>query len=145
MAEADIEVKPEWLQYGRFTQTSGYEMARQALCGGLRPTALFGVNNFIALGALRALKEAGVRVPEDMSLVAFDDFASEFVVEPFLTVVDQPAREMGKRATELLLARLSGSGPEGYREIVLPTQVIVRRSSAPPSGDGPLPKGEMRR
>jgi LacI family transcriptional regulator len=137
MAEAGIEVKPDWICHGKFTQGSGYEMARQALCSEQRPTALFGVNNFIALGALRALREAGVRVPEDVSLVAFDDFASEFVVEPFLTVVDQPAREMGRQATELLLARLAGSGPDPYQEVVLPTRVIVRRSSAPPSGDRP--------
>jgi LacI family transcriptional regulator len=143
MEEACVEVKPEWLRFGRFTQASGYEMAQKLLCSELHPTAMLGVNNFIALGALRALKEAGMRVPEDMSLVAFDDFASEFVAQPFLTVADQPAYEMGRRATELLLARLSGDGPDLYQEIVLPTRVIVRRSSAPPPEDGPLLKGGM--
>jgi LacI family transcriptional regulator len=141
MAEAGIEVEPEWLRFGRFTQASGYEMAQQLVRSESRPTAMFGVNNFIALGALRALKEAGIRVPEDVSLVAFDDFASEFVVEPFLTVADQPAYEMGRRAAELLLARLSEDGPDSYQEVVLPTRVIVRRSSAPPSGEKPLSRG----
>jgi LacI family transcriptional regulator len=141
MAEAGIEVEPDWLRFGRFTQASGYEMAQQLVRSEPRPTAMFGVNNFIALGALRALKEAGIRVPEDVSLVAFDDFASEFVVEPFLTVADQPAYEMGRRAAELLLTRLSGDGPDSYQKVVLPTRVIVRRSSALPSGEEPLSRG----
>jgi LacI family transcriptional regulator len=133
MAEAGIGVLSEWVRYGEFTQASGYEMARQLLHLTPRPTALFGVNNFIALGALRAAKDAGLRVPEDLSLVAFDDFASEFVVEPFLTVVDQPAAEMGKQAAELLLVRMKADPPEAYQEIVLPANVIVRKSTAAPS------------
>lgn len=133
MGNAGIDVLPEWVCHGEFTQASGYEMARQLLHLDPRPTALFGVNNFIALGALRAAKDAGLRVPEDLSLVAFDDFASEFVVEPFLTVIDQPAAEMGKRATELLLTRIKAEPTEAYQEIVLPTKVIVRNSTAAPS------------
>jgi LacI family transcriptional regulator len=138
MASAGIDVRPEWVRYGAFTQESGYEMAQQMLALQPRPTALFGVNNFIALGALRAARDGRLRVPEDLSLVAFDDFASEFVVEPFLTVVDQPAAEMGKRAAELLLARMAEkedpcTGERGYKEIVLPTRVIVRKSSAAPN------------
>ena len=87
-------------------------------------------------------------MPEDLSLVAFDDFASEFVVEPFLTVVDQPAAEMGKRAAELLLARMAEDDDDrayesdhGYEEIVLPTRVIVRKSSAAPSQLSECEKG----
>jgi LacI family transcriptional regulator len=134
MAGAGIDVLPGWVCYGEFTRVSGYEMAQQALNLEPRPTALFGVNNFIALGALRAAKDAGLRVPEEISLVAFDDFASEFVVDPFLTVVAQPVAEMGRRATELLLARMKVDRPdqEDYQEIVLPTEVIVRKSSAAP-------------
>ena len=133
MLRAGIGVVPEWVCHGEFTRASGYEMARHLLQLNPRPTALFGVNNFIALGALRAAKDAGLRVPRDLSLVAFDDFASEFVVEPFLTVVDQPAAEMGQRATELLLTRMKQDPPETYQEIVLPTKVIVRNSTAAPS------------
>jgi len=69
-------------------------------------------------------------------VVAFDDLTSGLVIEPFLTVVDQPAYEMGRRATELLLARLSGSATNGYQEIVLPTQLAVRRSSSPCGSSG---------
>lgn len=132
MVKAGIDVVPEWVRYGEFTQASGYDTAQQLLRLDPRPTALFGVNNFIALGALRAARDARLRVPEDLSLVAFDDFASEYVVEPFLTVVEQPAAEMGRRATELLLARMRKDSPPEYQEIVLPTRVIVRKSTAAP-------------
>jgi LacI family transcriptional regulator len=131
LAEAGLPVRADWVRYGTFSQESGYEMAQQVLATVPRPTALFAASNFVAIGALRALRESNVRVPEDVSVVAFDDLTSGLVIEPFLTVVDQPAYEMGQRATELLLARLSGPATDGYQEIVLPTQLTVRRSSAP--------------
>jgi LacI family transcriptional regulator len=94
-----------------------------------RPTALFAVNNFIAIGALRALRDADLRIPEDMALVGFDDLPLALVVEPFLTVAAQPAYEMGARATDLLLTRIRGDGAEAPIEVILPTELIVRRSS----------------
>jgi LacI family transcriptional regulator len=136
LIEAGLEVWADWVRYGEFNQESGYEMAQQVLATLPRPTALFAANNFIAIGALRALRQAGLRVPEDLSVVAFDDLTSGLVIEPFLTVADQPAYEMGRQATELLLARLSGSATNGYREIVLPTQLAVRRSSSPCESSG---------
>jgi DNA-binding LacI/PurR family transcriptional regulator len=84
------------------------------------------------LGALRALHDAGLQTPADMALVAFDDLPMTLVVDPFLTVAAQPSYEMGQRATELLLARLSGETSIAYQEVILPTQIIVRRSSGPP-------------
>ena len=106
-------------------------MAGQALADARRPTALFAANNFIAIGAMRALRDAGQRVPEDVALVGFDDLPPALVIDPFLTVVAQPAYKMGQLATELLLARLSERSAEAYQEVVLPTEVIVRRSSGP--------------
>ena len=133
LAEAGLEVRADWVCYGQFSIESGYEMTQQVLTARPCPTALFAVNNFIAIGALRALRDAGLRVPEDMSVVAFDDLISELVIEPFLTVADQPAYEMGQRAAELLLARLSEPSANGYEEVVLPTEITVRASSGPPA------------
>jgi len=79
---------------------------------------------------MRALRDAGLRVPEDMSVVAFDDLPAAITIDPFFTVAAQPAYEMGRKATELLLSRLENDGPEGYQEIVLPVEIIVRKSSA---------------
>jgi LacI family transcriptional regulator len=132
LEEAGLAIRADWVRYGKFSQESGYEMTQQVLATLPRPTALFAVNNFIAVGALRALRNAELSVPEDMALVSFDDLTSELVVEPFLTVADQPAYEMGQRATELLLTRLSESALDGYQEIVLPTKIVVRKSSGLP-------------
>ena len=132
LQELGLEAQAELICYGEYTQESGYQMAQKVLSLIPRPTALFAANNFIAIGALRALREAGVHVPEDMALVSFDDIPPAFVIEPFLTVAAQPAYEMGRRATELLLARLSGQAPPECQEIVLPTEIIVRRSSGSP-------------
>jgi LacI family transcriptional regulator len=131
LAEAGIEINPDWIRYGHFSQDSGHKMTHELYTGKPVPTALFAVNNFIAIGAMRALRELGLRVAEDVSVVSFDDLTSDLVIEPFLTVADQPAYEMGRQATELLLARLSESTPAEYREIVLPSEIIVRQSSGP--------------
>jgi LacI family transcriptional regulator len=120
MAEAG-DPEAEWLvRHGAFTQDSGYEMVKQALTAATRPTALFAANNFIGIGALKALLDLGLRVPEDISLVAFDDLPPALVTFPFFTVAAQPAYEMGKKATELLLSRLAGEATEPYQEIILP-------------------------
>jgi LacI family transcriptional regulator len=119
---------------GEFNQGSGYEMAEKALALSPRPTALFAANNFIAIGALKALRAAKLRVPDDISIVAFDDLPDTMLVEPILTVAAQPAYEMGHRAAQLLLARLNNDAQPECQEIVLPTKIIVRQSSAAPSG-----------
>jgi LacI family transcriptional regulator len=129
LKEAGLDVDPALVYYGQFSLESGYTMTQRVLAATPRPSGLFAGNNFIAIGALRALRDAGLQVPEDLALVGFDDLPADLVVDPFLTVVAQPAYEMGRRATELLLARLSGEAPEAYQEIVLPTELIVRQSS----------------
>jgi LacI family transcriptional regulator len=131
LMESGLEVNNAFICYGEFTQASGYEMTRQVLSIAPRPTAIFAGNNFIALGALRALREANLRVPEEMALVTFDDLPLTLVVDPFLTVVAQPSYEMGQQATELLLARLTGEIFKEYQELILSTKLIVRRSSGP--------------
>jgi LacI family transcriptional regulator len=119
--------------YGEYTAASGRQMAQEALARTPRPTALFAANNFIAVGALRAIRAAGLRVPEDISVVAFDDFPDAILIEPFLTVVTQPAYDIGRQATALLINRLSGQAEAAPQEIILPTQLIVRRSSSAPA------------
>ncbi len=132
LAEARLSSCTELVYHGEYTITSGYQMALQALLVTPRPTALFTANNFITSGAVRAVREAGLRVPGDISIVSFDDLPMASDIGPFLTVAAQPAYEMGRRATELLLTRLSGEGPAEPQEIVLPTEIIIRESSAPP-------------
>jgi len=134
MAEAGIAERLHLVYYGAFTQSSGYEMAQQVLNVNPRPTAMFAANNLIAIGALKAVQDAGLRVPEDIAMVGFDDLPANLLISPFFTVAVQPAYEMGQTATRLLLARLAGDAPEHCQEVILPTELIVRQSSGLPRG-----------
>lgn len=135
LAEVGIEHDDRLVLYEGFGVEAGYRMACQILDLHPRPTALFAANNFIAFGAIRALREQGVPIPEAMSLVAFDDLPSDWLIDPFLTVVDQRAYEMGERGAELILERVAGGGRPARQSIILPVDFIVRRSSAPPPSD----------
>ena len=132
-AQVEFGLDPDESQviYGNFTTEAGYQMAHRALAAYPRPTGLVAANNFIAIGAMRAARETGIRIPEDASLVTFDDLPDSIVAEKFLTVVEQPAYQMGHRATTMLLARLSGKGPATAQEVVFTTQLMIRGSSAP--------------
>jgi LacI family transcriptional regulator len=127
--EAGISHPERLVLRGRYTQASGEEMTRRALEHAPRPTALFAANNFIAIGALRALQAQGLRVPQDIALVGFDDLPPALVTFPFLTVAVQPAYEMGRKAALLLLQRLNGEAPAEPQEILLPVELLVRQSS----------------
>jgi LacI family transcriptional regulator len=122
--------------YGTYTLTSGYEMAKRVLSLSPQATALFAANNFIAIGALKALRDSGLKVPGDISVVAFDDLPQTWIVEPFLTVAAQPPYEMGCKATQLLLNRIRGEAPSECQEILLPIELIVRHSNGPVMGSG---------
>jgi LacI family transcriptional regulator len=117
--------------HGQFSAESGREGVARALELIPRPTALFALNNFVTIGALQALNERGVRVPEEIVLVGFDDLPPAMVGQPFLTVVSQPAYEMGRRAVDLLLAQLT-MPDQAPQEIVLPSELVIRRSSGAP-------------
>jgi len=121
----------EQVYYAAFNQESGYEFTKQAMMHSLKPTAIFGANNFIAIGIIKALRDSKVEVPGDVSVVAFDDFPETMLVAPFLTFVEQPAYEMGLMATELLLKRISGELTGGYQRLILPTEIIERGSTGP--------------
>jgi LacI family transcriptional regulator len=129
LIEASLGISDELIFYGNFTQQSGYEMVQKALAVQPHPTAIFAANNFITMGAFKAVRDAGLKVPEDIALVGFDDLPLELIIDPFFTVAAQPAYEMGKQATELILARVSGRVPPACQEIILSTEIIVRRSS----------------
>ena len=118
--------------WGEFSQETGYEFTRVILQSKPRPTAIFATNNFIAIGVMRALGDEKLRVPEDMSVVAFDDLPAAITIDPFFTVASQQAYEMGKKATELLIARLADEAPKEPQEIILPVDIIIRRSSSSP-------------
>ena len=139
LSEHGLELPEALLHYGSFNygrnnQADGHRMALDMLAApGPRPTAVFCANNFIAFGAIRALREAGLRVPDDMSVVAFDDLPEEWVSDPFLTVARQPAYDIGHRAAALLMDHITGLQPASGASVILPFELVLRRSSAAPS------------
>lgn len=93
-----------------------------------RPSAVFTVNNLVALGAIEAVRAAGLDVPRDVALVCFDDIEYASRLYPFLTAMEQPAQMFGTLGTQLLLDRIEGRGPERRQEVVLPGEFIIRKS-----------------
>ncbi|MGA3056927.1 MAG: LacI family DNA-binding transcriptional regulator [Candidatus Limnocylindrales bacterium] len=142
MLEAGIDPTTQQILFGQYTEASGYEMTGRLLAAPTRPTAIFAGNNFIAFGAIQALRESGLEIPDDMSIVVFDDLPQGWIM-PFLTVIAQPAYEIGRLAAEMMLERLASEEPIEPRTIVLPSSLIVRRSSAPPRSTSaqPAPAG----
>jgi DNA-binding LacI/PurR family transcriptional regulator len=118
--------------FGPYTVAGGVALAEQVLALDPHPTAIFAANNFLAAGALHTAHQHGLHVPGDISLVSFDDLPIEYMAEPFLTVVKQPAYELGATAARLLLARLAEANGRPCQEIVLPTELVIRSSTAAP-------------
>lgn len=95
------------------------------------PTAVFAYNDVNAIGPLRAIANAGLRVPQDISIVGFDDIPLASAVVPSLTTIAQPIAELGTLATELLISRIRGSNTSPGQRIMLETRLVVRESCAP--------------
>ena len=116
---------------GDWSARSGY-LAGQRLAKAPRVTAVFAANDSMALGVLRAFHEEGVRVPEDVSVVGFDDIPEAAYMTPPLTTVQQPFREVGRSSIQALLAEIEG-GAGGVSTVIAP-HLIVRDSAGAPRG-----------
>jgi LacI family transcriptional regulator len=132
MREAGVQVQDSWVVESDFTGPSGY----QAACTLLetdRPTAIFAANDMVGIGVLRAAAERNVKVPADLSVVGFDDIQMSQFVYPALTTVGQSILQLGERAAEVLLRRITtrGEAPDVQQSIVAPSMVL-RESTAPP-------------
>jgi LacI family transcriptional regulator len=127
LADADLPVDRDLVLYGHYRASWGYDVTHELMARHSRPDAIFAANNFIALGVLEALHTLGLRVPEDVAVVCFDDTPQHTASAPFMTTVMQPALEMGRVAARMLLERLSDPGRE-TQDVVLPTKLIIRTS-----------------
>ena len=119
---------------GYSTEMMGYEGMRRLLALRKRPTAVFARNDFTAVGALNAIKEAGLSIPSDVAVVGYDDIPLAAHTSPALTTVRQPTREQGRIAAELLLRRIESEAPPPREEKILECELIVRESSVAPAG-----------
>jgi DNA-binding LacI/PurR family transcriptional regulator len=119
---------------GDFTEMSGAHAAMRLLERSALPTAIFASNDMVAIGVMDTLSDAGVRVPEDVSVVGYDNTAIAHVRPISLTTIDQPRVEMGDMAVHLLDQRLKASRTAPVTHLVQPT-LVTRRTTAPPRQD----------
>lgn len=125
---AGIPLDLRLIRRGEYRARSGRDMAETLFAEHLDPTAVIAANNALALGILEALQQRGLKVPRDVALVAFDDLPDLARFFPFLTVVVQPAYDMGLNAAQLLLSRISADIPIAPRQVVLPSRLMLRYS-----------------
>jgi LacI family transcriptional regulator len=130
LEEHGIEVRPELIRSGSFHRAHAIENATDLLTARPTPTAIFAANNFLAEGALVALGEKGLQIPRDMSLVAFDDVEWMSMVDPPLTTVRQPTKDMARGAAELVLRRLQDGVTGPSTTMVFDTELVPRGSVA---------------
>jgi LacI family transcriptional regulator len=126
--EARIPGAPELVKEGNFREAAGLILTRELLDLDDPPTAIFSVNNLTTIGVLRALRERHMRIPEDVSVVGFDDIPAAELLDPPLTVVQQPTYRMGAQAAELLIRRIRE--PEApVQEVLLSASLVIRGST----------------
>jgi DNA-binding LacI/PurR family transcriptional regulator len=128
LEDADVALEERWIVQGETTLEGGYAQIRELLDRpGARPTAVFCISDLMAIGALRALYEAGLRVPGDVAVVGFDGILLGQFTTPSLTTIDQPRTDMGQRAADMLFTLLDGQQPTPGAQ-VLPVQLLIRES-----------------
>ena len=136
LAEAGIEPRPEWIARGDFEYPGGQAAMTEILASGDGVTAVFAANDLMAMGAIGTLRERGLRVPADVSVVGFDDAFPAALISPPLTTVRQPLAEIGTTAVALLLARMRGDADARPERRLLATELVVRESTAEPARRG---------
>ncbi|MGQ9630173.1 MAG: LacI family DNA-binding transcriptional regulator [bacterium] len=128
LEEHGLKFDPALVRKGDFTYDSGVRATREILKGDPPPTAIFASNDEMAIGAMREIEKRGLRVPEDIAVVGYDDVPEARLMSPTLTTVAQPMKDMGRVAAEKLLGLIEGRESKPVH-IILETQIKVRESS----------------
>lgn len=133
LATAKLKPQPTLMKAGDFSLDSGMLAMQQLLKLKQRPTAVFCTNDAMAIGAMQACRDAGLRLPGQMSIVGFDDIRFSAYTQPRLTTVHQPRTEIGKAVMNMMLGMLADDkDPVAVARIVLPHRLVVRESSVAP-------------
>lgn len=127
MQTANIPIRQELVEHSEFSQVGGYQATLRLLDAKKDFTAIFAVDDLLALGALRALNERNLRVGKDIGLIGFNNTILGACIDPPLTTVHVPIYELGRTAVQLLIAQIKGSAPRGDHQ-TLPAELIVRKS-----------------
>jgi LacI family transcriptional regulator len=128
LRDGGMPIDPRLIQEGDYWQPSGFVAAQSLLTLPQPPTAIFASNDVMAFGVMEAVRDRGLRIPEDVSIVGFDNIPQAEHVSPQLTTIEQPLAEMGREATRRLLALIDNPGLPLTR-LELPTQLVARAST----------------
>lgn len=132
MGSAGLPVREDWMHMGDFLVTGGRTAAEQLFASEDRPTAVFAGNDVQALAVIEVAREHGLRVPEDVSVVGYDDTQIAVWLRPRLTTVHQPIRRMAAEAARIVL-RIAAGEPVEQQRLELATHLVIRDSTAPPA------------
>ena len=129
-ALGEMRLTPQLASHGDFNEEGGYQATKEILAAGKRPTAIFAANDLMALGAMTAIREAKLTIPDDIALLGFDDiFAARFVTPP-LSTINMFQCELGRVAAEMVIERLNELPPETPgRQRQMPFEVVRRQSA----------------
>jgi len=128
LQEYNLDADPEIIKNSNLTQKDGYELSLELLKNSNRPTAIFAVDDLMAIGAYQAIKKLGLQIPEEVAVVGFNDDPLASIVEPTLTTVRIPIYEMGTTAATLMIQLLENSNHYPHQKI-LASELIIRESS----------------
>jgi LacI family transcriptional regulator len=129
LTDSGLAVEPDLMVRGDWTRPGGRKAMHELMSGPARPDAVFCANDLTAIGAIDAVHELDLVVPDDVAVAGFDDVDAATIVSPALTTVRNPAYETGYTAGELLLSRILGSYTGEGRTVVLPCPLVVRDSA----------------
>ncbi|QNF30906.1 MULTISPECIES: LacI family DNA-binding transcriptional regulator [Metabacillus] len=127
MMSHELDIDSAYIQEGDFSFESGYNQTLKLLALENPPTAVFAFNDEMAMGAIKAAKDSGLKAPEDLAVVGFDNVKMSSVIEPNLTTINQPKYEIGKKAMELLLKLINGESIN-KKKFVMKDELIIRES-----------------
>ncbi|MGB9976572.1 LacI family DNA-binding transcriptional regulator [Thermovenabulum sp.] len=126
--EANLKIYPELVGYGDFKVDFGYKKALEILTGKIKPTAFFAANDLTAIGVIKAAKSLGLKVPQDISVVGYDNTMLAELVDPPLTTISQQMKKMGYLAAEMLIKRIKNERTAGEK-VVFDVNLVIRKST----------------
>lgn len=133
LAHHGLQADESIIKISDFREAGGYAAMQGIWAAPDRPTAILVSNNLMTMGALKALSDLGVRVPDELSVVGFDDLPLAALLDPPLTVINRPDITQGAAAGRLLIERIDAADAPRVQRIVMPVELVVRRSTAPPA------------
>ncbi len=130
LKSANLPISEELIRYGGLQESDGYASMDSLLKDNLIPDAIFAVNDPVAIGAFQRIKEAGLKIPEDIAIVGFSNNKITSLIEPPMTTVNQPSFEMGKKAAEILIDMIEKKIKNNQKKtVVFEAELIVRKST----------------